>query len=952
MSFACLPALAQSQAIPAQQIEFFEKKVRPLLNDNCFKCHSAARKPVMGGLCLDTRAALLKGGDRGPSLLPGHPEKSLLITAIGYRDPKMQMPPRGRLKDDQIGVLTEWIRMGAPWPAGRPQATAGQPAKATFDLQARRAAHWAWRPVRRSPVPSVKNRAWPHNAIDYFLLAKLEADGLQPGQPADKLTLLRRVNYDLIGLPPTPSEIDAFLKDGSPDAYRKVVDRLLASPHYGERWARHWLDLVRYAETDGHEFDFDKPGVFRYRDYVIRAFNDDVPYNQFVKEQVAGDLLPYPRLHPTEKFNESVIGTGFWWLGEGKHSPVDITQDQRDTIDNQMDVFGKAFLGLTIGCAKCHDHKFDAISAKDYYALTGYLKSSRYNLANIDSPSHNRPIITELEKVGDQLAAMHSGPYPGKPRIIPGSAEVFEDFKKPGFEGWSVTGDAFGPGPRATAIAVKEKDGKAVIQRLATSDAADSGWCSYNLQGSLRSRTFTIDKPYVLFHLAGSGGAKVNLIIDGFQRIRYPIYGGLEIAPKDDSQMKWQAMEVSKWIGHEAYVEFLDLGPGRITCDLIAFSSSKEPHTEPFIGCVVLTSRFDGTSALASLLQKSNELKAKLVEPTRVLGLADGTGENDRVHLRGSHNTLGDEVPRRFLEACAGTNQPLVSGAGSGRLELAERMTSPSDTLLGRVLVNRLWQHHFGEGIVRSVDDFGVMGQPPTHPELLDWLASEFVRQGGSIKQMHRLMVMSSAYQMSSRANSVADRADPANKLLHRMPVRRLEAEAIRDAILAVSGRLDRTLFGPSVMPYLTQFMEGRGKPETSGPLDGAGRRSIYVGVRRNFLVPMFLAFDYPVPATCMGRRSVSNVPAQALTLMNNPFVIQQAEVWAKRINADKSRTAVQQIEDVYLTAFGRPPAPKETAAALRFLESQRKQYAGDELKPWADLSHVLFNVKEFIFVN
>jgi hypothetical protein len=939
----------QAKKPTPEGLEFFEKKVRPLLAESCFSCHASNSKLVMGGLRLDSKAGLLKGGDRGLAVVPSHPDKSLLISVVGYRDANLQMPPKGKLSDEKIAILTEWVKMGAPWPDEK--APAAGPKQPVFDLK-ERAKHWAWQPVKKQTVPIVHNKQWCKTPVDNFILAKLEASGLAPNKPADKRTLLRRVTYDLTGLPPTPVEIDAFLADNSPDAYKKVLDRLLASPHYGERWARHWLDLVRYAETDGHEFDFEKPGAYQYRDYLIRALNADVPYNQFVTEHLAGDLLQKPRLNPKDGSNESIIGTSFYWLGEGKHSPVDLLVDQAERIDNQVDVLGKAFLGLSVGCARCHDHKFDAISTKDYYALCGYMKSSRYRLATIDSPELLKPKVAELEKIASQVEALASSEAtPSSPRL-PQDAVLFEDFSKSSWTGWTVTGEAFGAGPSKAGLSVVEGPGGARVERLTAASAADSGRLSDRLQGTLRSKDFTIEKPRVLYHMAGKG-IEINLVIDGFQRIQYPIYGGLKIQLDNDRKLKWYVQDVAKWVGHRAYIEVLDNGPGHIVLDRIAFADHDPPaeSADSKSSNIRLANSTGNAALLNSLMEQRKSLEANIPEPRHVMAAADGSGEDDKVHIRGSTTSLGSVVARRFLEACSGAVQP-APVEGSGRLALAERMIAPSDPLLTRVMVNRIWQHHFGEGIVRTPDDFGARGERPTHPELLDYLAGEFVRQGWSIKQMHRMMVLSNTYQMSSAMTPKADQLDPLNKLVHRMSVRRLEAEAVRDAVLAVSGRLDSKLYGPSVLPYLTPFMEGRGRP-VPGPVDGDGRRSIYISVRRNFLVPMFLAFDYPVPFNCMGKRTVSNVPAQALTMMNNPFVVQQAQVWAKRILSDKEKTPSDRITQMYLTAFGRPPDATEMDAALNFITSHGKPAGEVEaLRTWSDLCHVLMNVKEFIFID
>ena len=381
--------------------EIFETKVRPVLAQHCYSCHSGQAKKLRGGLRLDSREAMLAGGDNGPAIAPGRPDKSRLIEAVTYKNVELQMPPRGKLPKAAVADLTTWVKMGAPWPK-QPASAATGSTKSAFDLHERKRTHWAWEPIRPHNPPSVRDRNWPRDPLDRFILAKLQDKGLSPAEPADKRTLLRRLHFDLIGLPPSPAVTEAFLGDTSPDAVEKVVDRLLNSPHFGERWGRHWLDLVRYAEARGHEFDYNIPNAYQYRDYVIRALNADVPYNQFILEHLAGDLLTSPRRNPQQGFNESILATGFWFLGEEVHSPVDIRQDQADRFDNKVDVLSKAFLGLTVACARCHDHKFDAIAAKDYYALFGFLQSSHYRLARFDSMEHNRQVATELWDVREK----------------------------------------------------------------------------------------------------------------------------------------------------------------------------------------------------------------------------------------------------------------------------------------------------------------------------------------------------------------------------------------------------------------------------------------------------------------------------------------------------------------------------------------------------------------------
>ena len=971
MAFGLVLIAQNGQAEPPPDLsalEFFEREVRPLLVGRCQECHG--EKKQKGDLRLDSRAATLAGGSTGPAVVPGKAGESLLVDAINYGD-LYQMPPKSKLPPSEIAVLTRWIEMGAPWPGDdRPKAAAKE---GGFDLEAR-AKHWSFRPIRAPEPPEVLDDAWPKDAIDRFVLAALEARGLAPASEADRRTLIRRATFDLIGLPPDPAEIDAFLGDESPDAFEKVVERLLASPHYGERWGRHWLDLVRYAETAGHEFDYDLPGASGYRDYVIRALNVDLPYDQFVVEQVAGDLLGPPRRHPTEGFDESVLGTGFFSLGEGTHSPVDLREEEAQRLDNQIDVFSKTFLGLTVACARCHDHKFDAISTKDYYALAGYLQSSRFVQAFIDPPDRVAPAVSELKALKASLEdrfAMPSSRSPGErpetPRASDGSV-LFEDFDGSDFRGWFVTGVAFGAGPSGAGEWRPTQKASGRIGVSVPAGMAHSGLVSDRLQGVLRSRTFAIEKPYI-HYLAAGKGARLNLVVDGFEKIRSPIYGGLTTEVDADGT-KWHTQDVRMWIGHAAFIELADgaavdftgarsrifPGDGFIAVDEIRFSDSSTPPAGPPPAAFVPLGPDAGPSAdrAASFVERYKQVEARIPEPTLALAITDGTARDEPVHVRGSHKTLGDVVPRRFLEAIAGCEQPAPE-RGSGRLELARRLVDPANPLTARVFVNRVWKGHFGEGIVKSPDDFGIMGVPPSHPDLLDHLATRFVAGGWSIKALHRTMMLSRTYRMQSRPDpgSEAERVDPSNVLLHRMNVRRLEAEAIRDAVLAVSGRLDRTPFGPSVLPHLTPFMDGRGRPGKSGPLDGDGRRSLYVNVRRNFLTPMFLAFDFPAPSSTMGRRNVSNVPAQALTLMNDPFVVQQARRWADRARSDPARPRPEVVSGLYLAAFGRPPTDAERSEALAFLDEQAAAYGSpDDPRAWADLCHVLINVKEFIFVN
>ena len=998
----------EAEADPAA-IEFFEKSVRPILAARCQGCHGPIKQK--GGLRLDARGAMIAGGATGPAIVPGNPKESLLVDAINYGD-TFKMPPKSKLPAEEITTLTEWVKRGAPWGVemrtDTPKPVAASHALKSDKLSTEefkeRARYWSFQPIRHVAPPDVNagRSDWARSPIDRFILATLATHGLLPAPEAARRTLIRRLSFDLTGLPPSPQAVNAFLADPAPDAYERLVDRLLASPHYGERWGRHWLDLVRYAETAGHEFDYDIPNAFRYRDFVIRAFNSDLAYDRFVTEQIAGDLLEPPRRHPAEGFNESIMGTGFLLLGEGTHSPVDVREEQMRRIDNQIDVISKAFLGLTLACARCHDHKFDPITSNDYYALAGFLRSSRYQQAFIDRPARIGQEAGRLQVLKKRIAALlaegTNAPRTAKPvsveRLSRKSSSdeiVFEDFNRDSFDGWFVTGDAFGESPSRPGDLRLDLTGGASRLISLERGQANSGLISDRLRGVLRSPSFTIEARYIHWLVAGRGG-RINVVVDGFEKIRDPIYGALTRRINVGDSAHWVTQDVSMWLGHSAYLEIsdggaidfggavtqMDDGDGFIAVDEVRMSNRSAPvlsQDDVAARAGVSTSgSVDLNQAivelnragqarladqLAAVIDEVRAIESRLPDPTLCLAIAAGTGEDEHIHIRGSHKNLGEVVPRRFLAVLGGSNSS-TADQGSGRLELARAMVDPADNpLTARVLVNRLWKHHFGEGIVKTTDDFGAMGRKPSHPELLEWLAAELVSRGWSLKAMHRLMVTSSTYRMASSPGGDAERLDPTNAFLHRMNLRRLEAETIRDSLLAISGRLEPSMYGPSVPVHLTSFMEGRGRPGHSGPIDGAGRRSLYLNVRRNFLNPLFLAFDMPVPFSTMGRRNVSNVPAQALTLMNDPMVVGLAQLWVKRVMAGPRQSAGSRLDELFESAFGRPPTDQEARACGAFLEIQRharrdgkSQDRETEILAWNDLCHIIINMKEFIFVE
>lgn len=931
-----VPARAEFSS-PEDGVRFFEEKIRPVLAEKCYSCHSADSEKLKGSLQVDHLSHLLAGGDTGPSLVPGKPDNSLLVEAIAYGNPDLRMPPKEKLSATVVEDFRKWVAGGAPWP-DEPVPQAGK--SDAFDLEQRRADHWSWRPVTAPAVPAVTEAAWVRSPVDAFLLAKIESAGLRPAGPADDRTWIRRVSFDLTGLPPTKDQIDAFLTDTSKDRREKVVDALLASPHFGEKWARHWMDLVRYAETHGHEFDYPIDHAFEYRDYLIRAFNEDVPFDVFAKEHIAGDLLATPRRNQKEGFNESILGTGFWYLNEATHAPTDVLADESDHQANQIDVYSKAFLGLTVSCARCHDHKFDAISTADYYALTGYLHSSARTERSMDPGGKRTEAAAKQRELLAKADATLPERSPVPPREEPDAA-VFADFESNELpSGWSIIGEAFAPTGVTAKFTLEEG------RVLTTPGTVSSARLGEGHSGVLRSPTFTIDSDVIHVRLRARGGL-MRVVIDNYHMaVHQPLLfrGTIHKNPDTKGEFAWMRFDgdLKKYRGHRAYLEFVDPGPGFYEIDEIRFTDPVATPETPGIETPAITPE------TTALLAEGRALAKSLPAERFALTMAEGTPENARVYGRGSHRSPGEEVQRRFLTA--------LGGREGSRLTLAEETVSPENPLFARVAVNRLWHHLFGRGLVASVDDFGPMGQTPTHPELLDWLAHDFVANGWSLKRAIRSLVLTNAYAQSSVANpdiapDLIATADPTNALLHRMPVRRLTAEAIRDNLLAVSGSLDRTLNGPPIATHRTDFMTGRGA-RPSGPLDGNGRRTIYGSIYRNFLPPLLMTFDMPNPFGPKGARSVSNVPAQALALMNDPFVADQAKKWATRVLAEPGLDDNARIARMVEIATGREPDKTTLDALGAFLGEQSTLYGARDERVWSDLAHALFNSKDFIFVR
>lgn len=1069
-----------------EQLEVFERQVRPILVERCYECHSAQSKRLEGGLRLDYRQGLLEGGDSGASIDLGNPDVSVLLDAIHYRG--MEMPPDGKLPAEQIAVLEKWVREGAPWP-DEPIPESGKVTEA-FDISSRMARHWTWRPMQRLATPWNSGNPIHREPWDGWILQAAQREGLTMATEAEPWEELRRATLDLTGLPPTSEEIEQYLSDPQPDRYERLVDRLLASPQFGVRWGRHWLDLVRYAESRGHEFDEDTPGATAYRDYVVRAWNLDLPYDQMVIEHVAGDLVDPPRLHLKTGGNESVIGTGFWHLGEWVHSPVDTRKDQADRFDNMLDVFSKTFMGTTLACARCHDHKFDAISTEDYYAMVGYLRSSHYRMARYETEPMERQVMRDLDQlrqesaggirqaIGGWLTAAVTGPDAtgawwvrwqqaqqqapastptAQPLPLPAAdARILWDASRLGPSDWRASGPVYGQspiGPGEIRSELREGVDRLVVGRLA-SVFRDSFWNpmqsidpgvnrmnSFN-QVQEAGKTFltqevSLDAPQVSYLIRGS--LRVYAAVDSHRLIAGPLHREILADFRDPKAegYRWVTQGLGRYVGSRVHFEFMPLDGdplevvqvvvgaaptmpiGNAPTDAEALMAKLRQVAQSFLSTDPQASRSAEDSlwvqwmidqrtkeggladdrwkmvedARAVVLQAQQQLAQGVRFDSRVcMAMIDGSGEDDFLLVRGSSSNRGNQVPRRPLSAVtqffqqqglvvgddsqagqralvqtsegrSGSSSQFVSTSlreseatgsverelGSGRLKLAKQLVHPKHPLTARVIVNRLWHHLTGRGIVPTVDDFGLLGMAPTHPELLDQMALQLIEDQWSLKHAIRRMVLSHAYRMSSRGQEDSIEKDPGNQWLTRARVRRLEAESVRDTLLSLSGSLDRSLEGGSVPVHLTDFLQGRGRPGQSGPIDGGGRRSLYLAVRRNFLIPMMTTFDSPTPFSSMGRRNVSNVPGQSLMLLNDPMVHELAKRWSEQLLLEQLSDR-QRWEKMATVALTRPPSEAETAAVLRFLESQRKAGDVDEKDLWQQVAHVLFNTKGTLF--
>ena len=920
--FFCSVRFASAQI---SGVEYFETKIRPLLVAKCQTCHSSA--PRMAGLDLSSAEGFQKGADSGVLIGGSDGKESRLLRAIGYES-RIKMPPTGRLKEEEIAAFRDWVRMGAPWPADKAPMAKAPAARPLSDLNEQRK-FWSFQPVRKVPPPAVRNPDWAKNPIDAFILARLEEKNLKPAPPADKVTLLRRATFDLTGLPPSEPEIRAFLADDSPQAFARVVDRLIDSPRYGERWGRHWMDVARYADSTGADEDHRYPYAWRYRDYVIESFNRDIPYNQFVREQIAGDLLPPDK--PGEVNVRGLVATGFLALGPKLIAEQDKVKMFYDIVDEQIDVTSRAFLGLTIACSRCHDHKFDPISTRDYYSLASIFASSK-QLAKLEgtvSALYFAPLVPK--DVADRYEA-HQARIEDKQKeindLLAGEGANYRDALAPHLADYMLAAArVYRDGATAEQAAVEGHLDPAIVGR----------WAEYLKPVAERRAHLELwyDAPAPARSQTAANYQRDFIATATLRR---------------EAMASWrQESAAAKAEGREAPAPpRFPAGADRFFTEV---ASGKGPFALPEKNRESFLSE-GGRLRLASLQGELKQLKASgPPEPPLACALTEGKVAEQRVFIRGNPENRGDVVPKRFPLVLASDRQPPIA-AGSGRKELADWLAEPANPLTARVMVNRIWQWHFGEGIVRTTSNFGRAGERPTHPELLDYLAASFVERGWSIKSMHRMLMLSNAYSMSSLASPEALDRDADDALLSRFPGRRLEVEEIRDSLLALDGSLDLTMGGALQTGHGTdkEFSDER----MSLNPDQSKRRTVYLPLRRSNLPSVLTLFDFGDATTPGEGRSQTNVAPQALYMMNSDFVAKQAHSLAGQLLGDAALDDAGRIRGAYYRVLGRPAREKEVAGALEYIRLFPGRPDGEDgrLLAWTSFCRALVASNDFLYIR
>jgi len=1103
-------AAEDAGAVSPENLAFYENDVKPILATHCWSCHGA-KEEIEGELRLTGRNAILQGGESGPAVSLTRPEKSLLLAAINYQD--LEMPPKAKLPKEQIAILTRWVKLGVPAPPGEAAPDAHGP-KVSLAEQAR--SWWAYQPLGRSEVPQVKNRDWVSNPIDAFVLAKLEANNLSPNTPASKAALIRRVTFDLTGLPPTPEEVSRFVSDESPQAYEQLVDRLLESKHYGEHWGRHWLDLVRYAESHGYERDSTKPFAWRYRDYVIRSFNQDKPYSQFIREQLAGDELDTVTA-------ESLTATGYYRLGVWDDEPADREQALYDSFDDIVSTTGQVFLGMTVGCARCHNHKADPIPQADYYRLLAFFRNVSYmNRENTrtfmddsaqadwavrqaEKDTHEAKLYHQIFALRQQfkqaLAKEHpeapirsgdesdlvelqyrfyrdtweqlpefddlrpeaSGPLPenfitlepasrreaiglvyegklhvpadgrytfsiestdgfrlriankvvaerakrGKHRVsvttplkaglAPLRLDYFHHQGEPNLSlAWSQENQP--PRPLSTGAIAGEEQSLAPDSRKAghvwryTFTKPADNWATPNFQesdwkegpggfgtkgtpGSVVRTNWTTKDIWLRteFTLADAARAlaidlhhdeDVEIYLNGqpiYEAKKYTV--GYHRHPLPDAA---KALQTGRNV---LAVHCRQTGGGQyIDVGLVATARGPslndllQKHGEELLGA----EQFATYQSLQAEFEKSRKVQIKPVDSLSIMAVAEQGRATTHILLRGSAHALGDEVQPGFPRAISADynfespapspNIPDRKATSGRRRVLADWLVSDENQITPRVMMNRLWQHHFGRGICPTPNDFGRLGEQPTHPELLDYLAVEFRQGAWRLKRMHKLILMSSAYRMSSSDQPEGLAADPANRLFWRFNMRRLTAEEIRDAILSVSGNFNPKMAGPSIYPVIPQeVLAGQSRPGNgwgnSSP-EERSRRSVYIFIKRSLVPPELSHFDFPDTDSSCAARFTTTVPTQSLNLLNSQFLHQQAETMAARLRKEAGESLPAQVRRGLSLACSRAPTNKEVAWGVELVEDLKQKENATPEQALKYFCLLALNLNEFMFVD
>lgn len=929
-------------------IEFFEKRIRPVLVEQCYECHSA-REKIKGGLRLDSRAGWEKGGDSGPAVVPGKPEESLIVEAVRSAG-DLKMPPKGRLPRAVVDDFERWVKLGAPDPRRTPDGVQTAPARPGVTAAGE---HWAYRRVEQHPVPAVRDAAWPRNSVDRFILARLESAGISPAAAADRETLLRRIYFDLVGLPPTPGQNDEFLADRAPGAWERVVDRLLESPEFGERWGRHWLDVVRFAESLTLR-GFVLKQAWRYRDYVIDSFNRDVPFDQFLREQIAGDLLTADSIAGRQR---QLVATTVLVLGNTNLEEQDKQQLEMDLVDEQLDLIGRGFLAQTITCARCHDHKFDPIPTRDYYALAGILKNAK--ALDHENVSKWVEVPLPLEPEREAWFQQHEAALAASQRRI---QDLQTELKRLAGPAVAAAGPEILQAKDLPGIVVDDADAKRVgeWQHSQYSKRYIGNGYLHDIDGGKGSKTLTFapDLPAsgkyevrLAYTPGGNRAEKVPTTVFSADGEKTIFVNERATPPIDGRFVSLGEYRFER--GGQSFVIVSNEGTtGHVISDAVQFiglDATEQKKTDrngeapdPSLKSGDELKRM--RDEIKRLEDRLRDDKARSPRRPMVMSVAEKSQPADLyVHIRGSVHNRGPVVPRGFLAAAlCGAPTAIPDGEG-GRRQLAEWLTRPDNPLTARVFVNRAWHWLLGAGLVRTTDNFGTTGESPSHPELLDHLAMTFVDEGWSVKRLVRRIVLSQTYQLAAGADQRSIAADPENRLFGRRNRRRLDAECLRDAMLQVSGALRDERGGPGFQDDLASDY---------GYVDAANRRSVYVPVFRNALPEVFDAFDFADPSTVTGRRNTSTVAPQALFLMNHPFVIAQARLAADRLLGAPEIDAANRLTWAWRQTLGRRPNRAEEEAARRFLSQFPADDPQQTTAAWAQLFQSLFATVDFRYLE